>query len=392
MSPRLEKTAKAKENDIVVLMGTPHYHGLNLVRCFGEQGIRPYGILVGEGDRQSTKASRYWERTFNASSEDEAIDILINRFGRSNRPVVVIPWSDSMVMALDQNLYRLGEPFKVPSISGITGEISKWMNKEKQQELAEKLGLRMSKGITISVPLTEGDLERIKETLRFPCIMKPVASTDGKKADIYKAADLGSLIKYADTLRDRSYHRILVQEFLDIDIEYDLMGYCSSGQYSYIALKKLRNWPNETGSTSYGVISDEMQNDKAFKEIVEKLDRFGYDGCFNIEVFYVYGSYYFNEINWRGSANVYAALRSGNNYPYSWYCCKMGKENNAGFSLRHPLFFMNEIRDAKHLKTRDVKIATWVRQMIFCNGYAYWNIRDIKPFGAKLLSSVVKKH
>ena len=74
----------------VILIGGSHHNGLGLVRSFGVNGIRPYGIIVCPlgGDSYLTH-SRYWEKTYCVASDEAAVDLLYKKFsGEKEKPVV----------------------------------------------------------------------------------------------------------------------------------------------------------------------------------------------------------------------------------------------------------------------------------------------------------------
>lgn len=375
------------ENRKVVLIGSSHYHGLNLARAFGEKGIRPYGIVVGEHSNRFLEASKYWEQIWNVESEEKALHLLKKRFSSESGRVLVLPWSDGAAAALDNDYDSLRDRFLIPSIREKQGELFYWMDKDRQMELAEKLELPVSPALTIKVPLEAADRQTLQETLSLPYIVKPVASFEGKKADIRKIGSISELEEYLYVLEQKGYSRILVQEYLNIHRELDFMGMCSRSGSCYTVLEKIRNWPTEGGSTSFGKVIDPKENRAFFEDIIRKLVEFGYCGPFDIDIFEVDGRLYFNEINWRSSANVFAAVGSGNNYPYEWYCSADQEDQNKREIRTYQgpdLYFMNEITDSRHVLHREIPAVQWLRDMKRCSGYAFRNRKDPRPLFVRL--------
>jgi predicted ATP-grasp superfamily ATP-dependent carboligase len=85
------KKIHIKENlNDVVLIGGNHHNGLGLVRSFGINGIKAYGIIVGEDAEMSfCRKSKYWKQTWAVKTEEEALVLLKKEFSNKKlKPVV----------------------------------------------------------------------------------------------------------------------------------------------------------------------------------------------------------------------------------------------------------------------------------------------------------------
>ena len=380
------------ERNKVVLIGSSHYHGLNLVRCFGEKGIRPYGIIVGKHAIKFVEASKYWERVFSVNNDEEAIKLLTDKFGHEKLKPVVIPWSDGAALELDRNYNKLKENFYLSSINNIEGEIGKWMNKDNQMEFAKKLGLPMSPTKILLIPLVSAEVEIAKKSLSLPLFLKPVASYECTKKDMRKINSWEELENYAIELKRKGFKRILVQEYMDIDKEYDFMGFCNKEDTAYTVAEKLRSWPANGGAASFARVIDVKEKAFFFDDVIAKLKDFGYYGPFDMDIFLVDNKIYFNEINWRSSANVYAALKSGNNYPYSWFLAvtQLNKELSKK-CITKEFYFMNEIWDVRHVLTGYITLGQWIGDLKKSLAFAFWNSKDLKPFFVQFIG-FIKNH
>ena len=377
----------------VILIGKVHYHGLGLARCFGEKGIKPYGIIVGECSDDWMQSSRYWEKLIYVDTDEEALDYLLENFGDSKVPDTVIAWSDASVSCLDLNIDRLKGKFIYASIQNTSGQINAWMQKDKQVELAHILGLPSAQTAILNIPLQKEEYKNLLKKLKFPYILKPVASYEGKKTDIRRIDDSRQLKAYISVLQEKGYHRVLVQEFLEIETEYDFMGYVNNASSAYAVIKKERNWPAVGGSTCFGKIIAASQYEGVFEQIVKKLSDFGYSGMFDMDLFLVNGQMYFNEINWRSSANVFAALACGINYPYEWYLSRTDHERE---EIIHEykgedLYLMNEIWDFRLVQGKYLTFLKWISDVRKTKAFAFYNKNDKKPFIKRIASPVEKK-
>ena len=377
------------ERNKIILIGSSHYHGLNMARCFGEKGIKPYCIIVGKHSTNFVEASKYWERVFSVDTDKEAIKLLIDKFGNEQLKPVVIPWSDGATFELDRNYKILKENFYLSSINGLPGEIGKWMNKDKQMEFAKRFGLLMSPTKILSIPLVCDEIISAKQILTIPLFLKPVTSREGTKNDMRKINSWEELEQYSLELESKGFRRILVQDYMNIDMEYDFMGFCSEESSSYTVAEKIRSWPAKGGAASFARVIDIKEKKVFFDDVIVKLKDFGYAGPFDMDIFLVGNKIYFNEINWRSSANVYAALKSGNNYPYSWYLA-VTKQNG---SLQKncattDFYFMNEIWDIKHVLSSNITLWSWFIDFKKTKVFAFWNSKDIQPFFVQIVGTI----
>ena len=377
----------------VILIGKVHYHGLGLARCFGEKGINPYGIIVSDCSDEWMQSSRYWEKIIYVDTDADAVEYLLENFGDSNVPDTVIAWSDSSVAALDLNIDRLKGRFNYASIQNTSGQINAWMNKDKQVELSHILGLPCAQTAVLKIPLQKEECQKLLKNLKFPYILKPVASYEGKKTDIRRVDNRRQLKDYISVLQEKGYHRVLIQEFLDIEIEYDFMGYVNKDASAFAVIEKERNWPAVGGSTCFGKIISASQYKGVFEQLVKNLSEFGYSGMFDMDLFLVNGQMYFNEINWRSSANVYAALTCGINYPYEWYLSRTDDKVNGHIHeyKGEDIYLMNEIWDFRLVQGKYLSFFKWVSDVRKSKAFAFYNKYDKKPFIKRLASPLEKK-
>ena len=376
----------------VILIGESHYHGLNLARSFGVEGIKPYGIVVGGKAAGFLEASKYWEKIYPAEDDEAAIHLALELFGHEPEKPLLMPWSDGALFAIDQHLREMRECFLVSSIGDIEGEIGRWMNKKRQAELGQRFGLAVSPTEEVSIPLQDGDIELIKERFSFPLFLKPVDSREGSKNDMRKVSSVEELRECGKELEQKGFPRVLVQEFLNIDVEYDFMGYCHRENCSYSVAVKNRTWPMNGGAACFGKVVAPGKMKSQFDQIVSHLSELGYAGPFDMDLFLVGERLFFNEINWRSSANVYAAVNSGNNYPCLWYRSITGGGHVSAEAYEgSDLYFMNEFWDVHHVLARKVSLAKWLRDVKKTETFAFYNREDRDPFRVRLKSAVKAK-
>ena len=362
----------------VLLIGENHHNILGAVRSFGVNGIYPYGIIVGnDSDKSFVRKSKYWKKTWTVTSEKNLIAFLLQKFDDEKLKIVIIPCSDSIAEIIDLNYDILKSKFILPSIDGKQGKIAELMDKQRQVEFAEKYNFLMAKSYIIEL-----NNILLKDDILYPCIIKPVVSTDGKKSDIKKISDKDEMMSEFIKLKNSGYCRVLVQEYLNYDAEYVMIGAIHDSKLAWFNSEKIRIWPVIGGSSSFLRINNDLVISDFYKKIRESLIDIKYDGCFDIDAFCVNGKMYLNEINWRNSGAVYSTLASKVYYPVLWYYWTIGKNIPGDMKITcddKTICSMDESKDLRHVACKNISFKRWIKDHKQTKAFSLWNIRDIKP-------------
>lgn len=378
----------------VILIGGNHHNGLGLARSFGVNGINPYGVIVGEGAEHGfVRKSKYWAKTWAIKSDDEIVEFLLNAFQNEKEKPVVIPYSDGAAEEIDLNLDRLKEHFLLPSIGGQQGKIAELMDKQKQVEFAQTYGIPMAKSCVVDL----NDI-RLPEDMIYPCIVKPVVSAEGEKSDIRKCDTETQTVAYLQELREKGYHRFLVQEYLIYDTEYLMVGSISGQNQCWFNSKKIRVWPVVGGSSSCLQVTSENNVQEFFDEVRNAFGQVGYDGIFDVDALRVGEKIYLNEINWRNSGTIYSVFGSKVYYPVNWYYWKTENQSPENFirtCLDDTVYTMDESLDLRHVACGNITLRQWLNDKKKARAFAIWDATDLKPTMVQyfhLLKELIKRH
>lgn len=359
----------------VILIGGSHHNGLGLVRSFGVNGIRPYGIIVCPlgGDSYLTH-SRYWEKTYCVASDEAAVDLLYKKFSGEKEKPIVIPWSDSTEYSIDSQLDKLKEYFILPSISGKQGAIVDLMDKQKQVDFAAAHNLQMAKLWIVN--LDEG----MPYDIVYPCMMKPVTSAEGAKLDIRKCDDEDSAINYLATLKQKGYYRILIQEYVNFDEELEFVGSVGKSD-AYILSRNIREWPEVGGTNSYFQVIVDDAACKVAKQILKTFHEINYCGMFDVELFRVKDHILVNEFNWRNTGNVFFCHGINVHYAVIWVKEMLGADCKTmkHFCIDTSKYAMNEATDLRHVVFSKLTLFKWLKDLWRTNSFALWFWRDPLP-------------
>ncbi len=366
----------------VIIIGTDHHNVLGTVRCFGVNGIKPYGIIVKNDDSPLwVTKSRYWRQTIVIGDDSEIYDALVKNFGNEMKKPVVICCSDGAMCFIDRNLDRLKDRFILPSLNGEQGAITRLMNKETQQEFLEQQGIHMLESRIIDLTA-----ESSCHDLDYPVILKPVASVEGDKKDIVICDSEESALRDLAEFGRLGYKRILCQHYLRNVEEYLLTGAVSKRTVSYVICKIIRQWPVKTGSGSYSVFSHDETTLCYIDSVMKQLQKLGFSGTIDIEFFKTDEGYCINEINWRTSGFNHVSLFTKEYSSYYYYLSVTDQDFRHDDHFVKNGFIMNEGADLRNaLIAKNVSILTWFAQLFTVKTFAFWFWKDLRPAFSRYL-------
>lgn len=370
-------------NNKIIVIGKDGHNALGVIRSLAENGINPYVIITSSNGYSYVSKSKFIKKVWVIQENEKSIIDIIMEFKDDQKKSVIIPASDFAVKVIDNNIDILKDKFIIPSINMQQGAINKLMEKDTQINLAKEYGLNVAK--TWSLDLKSGNyLDKLK-SINFPCIIKPLASVDGNKSDITICKDINILKESLETFIQKSYHRALVQEYLNIDYEIDIPGY-SVGKTIVVPaiIKKVRIYPKDRGSTCYGIV--EPVESMNIKHIIDFVSQLNYEGIFDIEAFVCQNKIIFNEINFRNSATTYALTGADIYLVLSWILCILddGFDSNEN-KLKKSLVFMEERGDISYLIKEKAGIMQWLKDTKKTDTYLRWTWKDMRPFIFEIL-------
>ncbi|NLT15176.1 MAG: hypothetical protein GXY05_12620 [Clostridiales bacterium] len=363
----------------VVLVGSPNYNGLGLVRSFGVNGIKPYGIVIGRDSQKNyMEKSRYWAKTWHVDDAEDVMPLLRREFSSEEYRPVVFTWVDKMVQLFDAEYDTLSERFILPSFDSKQGLINHLLSKKEQTDFAESIGFKMLLTMVLQLPENKDD-----KPSGYPVILKPVAGSEGEKRDIKICYDEQEYQKAIDIFVNKSYTRILRQPYLENRIEFVLLGaICPKEKYkSFTVLKNTRQWPVSFGIGCFSEYVTEPKvldfADSLFTALIER----GYDGPIDIELFQANdGTLYINEFNWRTSGRNFTALDTGVYSIVWWYMLKTGHSLPDGQLVnRRAGYTMKELEDFRHVMSKTLTLRQWLADRKKTTGFALWDKRDMRP-------------
>ncbi len=306
---------------LTVVLSRNYSTGLSVIRSLGTAGytVDLAASAPREGASSFIAQSKYVRNSQEAVSrkvkeEDDPalLDMLRAYKGTQENKIVLIPADDYTASIMDMNRRELEDTFIMPGIiGGEPGSLVHMMDKSVQGEIARKVGIHTPLEWVVS--LREEVV--IPEGVVYPCFVKPLGSIGGYKQEMARCEDPDELMEHLLKMKESFPHRsVLVQEFVNIDKEYDIEGVCIGDEvilpgviYKEYVAQYDRGVPLYGDVHPLEMLGDFVDKIRAF------LKEFHYFGMFDLGINKVGDEYWFNELNLRSGGTNYVYFESGCN-------------------------------------------------------------------------------
>lgn len=361
-------------NNIAVVAGTGSYNDLGMIRSLGEAKI-PVIYLTNGNHVIPIHKSKYIKETIICNFNEEGIvNSILNITKKHNCNAVLFPTSDSAALIFDEKNKELQDTCIAPHANG---NLRKLMDKGVMAELAVKCGINTPKSIRIQPYVNEIiDYNNIST----PCIVKPLRSVSGEKADItvcYSEEELNSCLNSFAAKQVE----VIIQDYIEKPNlkEICITGVSAADKDIFIAgqINKYRIIGN--GSTCYGQYTPEI--DETLKEKVRKyISATRFTGIFDIEFLIdEEGQEHFIECNFRNGAYGYATTRGGFNLPSFFFHAMTTNGEIEVPSNLHAVVFMEERSDILNVKQKRISLSQWLKDVCKTDVFLFSNRKDIGP-------------
>lgn len=342
-----------------------------MIRGIGERGLRPDLILVTPSKRTFVNYSKYIDRYWIVSTDNEAVQMLYDQYQNEKDKPVVICCSDSSSGAIDENHDKLIPLCYLPGANE-QGRISTLMSKKRMADLAVEVGLNIPHSSYIEDPIK--DLSQIV----LPCIIKPLESRKGSKSEIAICKTREELKRYAES---HDVRKDQIQDFIDKDYEYQLIGCSTKGEVIIPGVSKILR-PCKGSNTSflhYTPLEDSFCDLEKCRDFVRRT---GYHGLFSLEFLRdKNGKDYFMEINFRNDGNAICVTAAGMCLPYIWYLDCIGADYSDEMkNTIKPVYVMPDMAELKLLVTRQISLRGYISDFKKTDRFMEYDRNDTRPF------------
>ncbi|MBO7287935.1 MAG: ATP-grasp domain-containing protein [Bacteroidales bacterium] len=369
-----------------IVIGSDAVNALGLVQSLGREGVDVTAILECEKS-ELIRHSNYAKEIIPVGNFEEAVEVLLTRFAGEEK-IPVFPAGDGVALILAQNYERLEKHFLIEHSTG-PYTIEQLMNKELQIELAIKHKFNVPYSVCISKPFC------VPETMVYPCIVKPLVSCLGDKRDILIAQnteELKDILENRVTFSDS----VIIQQFIQRDYEYCMMGCAFKNGHVYIPLTdrpvKFNHKLQDTSYINYiepvaGEIAGEIAKIEAFMKEVK------YVGLFSVEFMHDKNrnTLYFTEINFRNDGTNSFIVHCGVNLPYLHYQDLLDLPHKIYTPINKTKKYIWEGIHFSNLINKGISFREWLSDLKGIDGFLYYFKDDKAPFFYQFANKILRK-
>lgn len=389
-------------NNKAVVLGTNYYVGLSIVRCLGFEGVHVVAVDYSEEMRYGAKSkylSEKWIAPHYGKDPEGLLNFLIDYSKKQDSKPLIYPGADPYVEFIDTYFDELKEHYLFPmDRKGFWTEV---MDKDRMSVLAKKHGVLVPETIDSK---DENLIERVREELKYPCIIKPSDSASfvrryRKKVMIIETEE--ELKKNIDMCH-RDNMDVFVQRIIPGPEEncycYDAYLNQDSQVTHWISAHKVRQWPVNFGASTYAkqkYIPEIHEIGKRFLEAIK------YKGFAEIEWKRdeVTQDIYLIEVNVRTINFNQMLAKCGLNFPYIAYKEMTDElpepkcvDYDTGYAFRYLYEDLFAIRE--YLRTGQISLGKMIKDHSFKTVPSTWSWSDPMPgiyFVGATLARITKR-
>jgi D-aspartate ligase len=260
-----------------------HHGSLAIARTLGRWGVDVFG--VDADPKNPSLRSRYvrdrfiWD--FDAATDADSIDFLVDLAGRIGRRAVLIPTSDRLAELVADHADALEPHFLFPRVE--PDLVRALSNKKDLYHLARRLDIPTPETV---FPADRAAVETFARQARFPVMLKAadglkMEARTGVKMVIVESAE--EMLRQYDRLEDPDEPNLMIQEYIpgDDDTIWMFEGYFDRDSECVAGFtgRKLRQHPVHRGATSLGVLIGNAEVDATTRRFMKEI---GYRGVLDI--------------------------------------------------------------------------------------------------------------
>lgn len=306
----------------VIVIGSNPATRLSLIRAVGEvEGCRVTIVnmvlqLPDKSFRTIDSYSKYvdgvlFARKFDA---DGLANLLLSKCQDERAKPIIMSIDDDSACLVDTIQDRLCGKFYYSHIQHQAGAIAGLMDKSKQKQLAKECGFNVVEAWPVDC--IDGKYT-IPVGVKYPCYVKGRLSYHSVKQYQKKCNSEVELVNWLRIVAQKNPSPLLIEEFIAIDKEYGVIGYCDKKKVVLPGIVELLDGGHggHKGVSAFGQVNDFGFNTGLKPKIEELMKNIQLTGMFNIDFVESKGQWYFVELNFRFAAYGFAVCEAGANLP-----------------------------------------------------------------------------
>lgn len=306
----------------IIILGSNPISRLALIRAVGNVGncqvtvVNMVSQIASKSIRAFDVYSKYVDSVLYARKFDAngLATLLLERCCNESEKPIIMSVDDDSACLIDSVQDRLSDFFHFSHVHHQAGAIAGLMDKLKQKQLAKEFGFNVVE--SWSVDCVEGKYI-VPDGVKFPCYVKGRLSYHSAKKYQKKCSSKKELLEWLAVIAQNNPSPLLIEEFVEIDKEYGVIGYCDKEKVILPCIVELLDGGHggHKGVSAFGRVNDFRLNKELRPKIEQMLKHIQLTGMFNIDFIESKGQWYFVELNFRYAAYGYAVCKAGVNLP-----------------------------------------------------------------------------
>lgn len=356
-----------------IIWAIDDFNALSLIRQLGQCDNANILFLI-IGKKKYAYKSKYVTKYVETKNLYEGLDYLKANFSSSVRKPVLFTSGDNVMVFLDNHREELDTLIYTPGCVK-SGDTEFYTDKYNMWSIAKKVGMVTPACFLIS----KSDCENLPN-ISFPCLIKPSHETPGLYNEFkYRVCrnkkELIHTLKYV-----RNTSCFVVQDYIECENQLLVYGCRTPQKKTVICGSMLVDRYSETGSSSHGIIRQDMFGIMNENLITRFLDEIDYVGLFSFEFGVLNKIAYFFEINLRNDGTSNFFFQSGANAPlylaYSFLdmdSSEISIKCNEGMAIDDLYDYENVVkkRITKKEHQRDLENSSY---------FKYYDSNDVEPY------------
>ena len=372
-----------------LVIGINNTTGLSIIRDLGIHNVAVIGL--DENSIAIGRFSKYCKHFIKYSDESHLLKTLINVGKKLKNKIPIFVSSDNLVIFIEKKKHILSDYF-----------LFYWQGKKSLLDLIDKRKmLKFAEHAGLDIPQTffssDNTVATIEKQMKYPSVVKP-PFTKGKKLVVVNSRE-----EFLNVITDQLFENgFIVQELIPgLETNIFLSGTYSNNKGELIVCacgKKERQLPKNFGFATKAVAIKSDAINKLSEKFIKYLK---YNGPADIEFKKsdTNGKYIFVEINPRFPGFNQLFTSSGFTIAYATFLDLKKQLNNNIITnpehreVRYMSIFFDFITVFRSYN--DVSLYRWLKELVQCNSFAVFSLRDPGPFCAQfinLLSRAITWH
>jgi predicted ATP-grasp superfamily ATP-dependent carboligase len=323
---RKNREAWAKNDKKVIIVGRNYGTNLGITRSMGQAGYdveilrlfqqrpRKKNLLRSMKPDAYSKYVKVYHSVVSHRKDQVLVDKLIE-LADPNQKKLLLTSDDVVADTVDLYYNELSKYYYLQNINGTEGAIDRMMDKSIQKKLAREAGINVADSRIIRV---DRGIFEVPDDVKYPCFVKPNMSRRGTKTKMRRCDNREELFEALDNFPKSRIVDVLVEEFIDIDHEYSVLGVSTKEKTIGPAYFVAEEGGTEAhrGIAVLGRVLSTDEDQEMIDRLVNFVHSLGYTGIYDIDLAKdKNGKMYFLEINFRFGGSGYAFSECGANLP-----------------------------------------------------------------------------